>query len=79
MIFFGIAFVLYFLKLSGTSGLWKNSIYDKFVKGKSGVVACTCNPTTLEVEFRNGVGSIPVESNSPWIGGWIVRPPVIQH
>ena len=37
-----------------------------------GVVACTCNPATLEAEFRNGVGSIPVGVNSPSIGGWIV-------
>ena len=34
-----------------------------------GVVACTCNPTTLEAKFRNGVGLIPVEGNSPSIGG----------
>ena len=44
-----------------------------------GVVACTCNPATVEAEFRNGVGSIPVGGNSPSIGRWIVRPPVIQH
>ena len=37
-----------------------------------GVVACTCNPATLEAEFQNGVGSIPVGINSPSIGGWIV-------
>ena len=37
-----------------------------------GVVACTCNPATLEAKFLNGVGSIPVEGNSPLIGGWIV-------
>ena len=24
------------------------------------VVACTCNPASLQAEFRNGVGSIPV-------------------
>ena len=29
-----------------------------------GVVTCTCNPTTLETEFWNVVGSIPVGSNS---------------
>ena len=39
---------------------------------KPGVVACTCNPATLEAKFRNGVASIPVGSNSPWICGWIV-------
>ena len=39
---------------------------------RSGVVACTCNPATVEAEFRNGVGSIPVGGNSPSIGGWIV-------
>ena len=39
---------------------------------KPGVTACTCNPATLEVEFRNGMGSIPVGGNSPSIGGWIV-------
>ena len=37
-----------------------------------GVVACTCNPATLEAEFRNGMGSIPVGGNGPSIGGWIV-------
>ena len=36
------------------------------------VVACTCNPATLEAEFRNGVVSIPVGGNSPSIGEWIV-------
>ena len=43
-----------------------------FVGLLPGVVACTCNPATLEAEFRNGVGSIPVGGNSPSIGGWIV-------
>ena len=37
-----------------------------------GVVACTCNPATLEAEFRNGVSLIPVGSNSLLIGGWFV-------
>ena len=37
-----------------------------------GVVACTCNPATLEAKFRNSVSLIPVEGNSPSIGGWIV-------
>ena len=37
-----------------------------------GVVACTCNPATMEAEFRDGVGSIPVWGNGPSIGGWIV-------
>ena len=36
------------------------------------VVACTCNPVTLETEFRNGVGSTPVGGNSPSIGGWVL-------
>ena len=22
--------------------------------------ACTCNPDTIEAEFRNGVGSVPI-------------------
>ena len=44
----------------------------KKVKQRPGVVACTCNPATLEAEFRNGAGSIPVGGNSPSIGGWIV-------
>ena len=35
-----------------------------------GVVACICNPATLEAKFWNDVGSI---------SGWIVLPPVIQH
>ena len=46
---------------------------------RPGVVACTYIPATLEAKFRNGVGLIPVGGNSPSIGGWIVRPPVIQH
>ena len=37
-----------------------------------GVVECTCNPVTLEAEFRNGLGSIIVGGNTPSIGGWIV-------
>ena len=37
-----------------------------------GVVAYTCTPATLEAEFRNRVGSIPVGGNSPSIGEWIV-------
>ena len=37
-----------------------------------GAVACTCNPATLEAEFRNGVGSVQVEGNRPSISGWIV-------
>ena len=37
-----------------------------------GVVAGTCNPATLEIEFRNGVGSIPVVGNNPSTGEWTV-------
>ena len=37
-----------------------------------GVVACNCNPTTLEAEFRNSVRSIPVVGSSRLIGGWIM-------
>ena len=44
----------------------------------SGVVACTCNPATLDAEFRNGVGSISVGGNGLLIGGWTVWQPVIQ-
>ena len=44
-----------------------------------GEVAFTCNPATLEAEFQNSLGSIPVAGNSPSIGGWIVWPLVIQH
>ena len=43
---------------------------------------CTCNPASLEAELWNGVGGENwglVGGNSPLIGGWIVRPPVIQH
>ena len=36
------------------------------------VVACTCNPATLDAKFRNGVGLIPAVGSSPSIGGWIV-------
>ena len=42
------------------------------------VVACTCNPATLEAEFWSSVGSIAVGGNSLSIGGWIEWPPVIQ-
>ena len=39
---------------------------------KPGVLACTCNPVTLEVEFRNGVGSEPVGGFGPlMMDGWI--------
>ena len=46
-------------------------------------MACSgiaCNPATLEVKFRNGVGSIPDVGNSPSIGWWsvCVCVPVIQ-
>ena len=34
-----------------------------------GVVACTCNPATLEAEFWNGVSLLSVGGNSPLIGG----------
>ena len=37
-----------------------------------GVVACTCNPATLEAEFQKGVSSMPVEGESPSFGGWTV-------
>ena len=37
-------------------------------------MACTCNSSTSEAEFWNGVGSIPIGGNSPSIGGWIVSP-----
>ena len=36
-----------------------------------GCRACTCNLATLEAEFRNCVGSIPVGGNSPSMGEWI--------
>ena len=29
-----------------------------------GVVVCTCNPVTLETEFRKGVGLMPIGGNS---------------
>ena len=35
-------------------------------------VADTCNPASLEADFRNGVASVLVEDDSPLIGGWIV-------
>ena len=37
----------------------------------SGVMACNCNPATLEAEFRNSVGSVPVGDNSPSIDRWL--------
>ena len=45
----------------------------------SGVVACTCNPATVDAEFQNGMGSVLVLGDRPSIGGWIMWPPVIQH
>ena len=44
---------------------------------EQGVVACTCNSSTLEEEFRKGVYLLPVGSSSPSIGEWIIWPPVI--
>ena len=38
---------------------------------KSGLVAYICDPVTLDIEFRNGVGSAPVSGNNPSIGGWL--------
>ena len=38
------------------------------------VVACASNPATLETEFRNSVGLIPVGTNSRLVGKWIVLP-----
>ena len=63
--------------------LWQSkTLFEKFLKDstihgkgadpKPGVVACTCNPATLEAEFWNGMSSIPVGGNSPSIGWWIV-------
>ena len=49
-----------------------NATTNAFVTTLPGVVACTCNPGTLETEFRNSVGSIPVGGKIPLIGGWIV-------
>ena len=34
-------------------------ITGTILQGVIGVVACTCNPATLEVEFQKKVGSIP--------------------
>ena len=50
-----------------TSLLSASSICN--VQGHGHGVACTCNPATLDAEFRNGLGSIPVRGNSPSIGG----------
>ena len=36
-------------------------LLQKVGKGAHVVAACTCNPATLEAEFQDGVGSIPVE------------------
>ena len=35
----------------------------------SGVVACTCNPGTLEAEFQNDVISVLTGVNNPLISG----------
>ena len=42
-----------------------------------GVMACNCNPATLEVEFLNGEASIPFVVNSPSKVGGLCD--VIQH
>ena len=42
-----------------TRNLWFSSLPS--------VVACTYNSATLEAEFRNGVGSVPVGGNCPWV------------
>ena len=65
-------------KTGGANGGMMWSLVCTFLK-KPGVMTCYCNPATLETEFRNGVGSIPVGGNSPSIGGWIVWPPITQH
>ena len=64
---------------STASGFWLPFCFPsvenpkKFSKNvRIHVVACTCNSATLEAEFWNAVGSIPVGGNSPSIGGWIV-------
>ena len=33
------------------------------------VMTCTCNPATFEAKFGNGVGSVPVWSNS--LSRWV--------
>ena len=42
--------------------------YTRGVVACTCVVACTPNPATLEAEFLNCVGLIPVRGNSPPIG-----------
>ena len=39
-------------------GLYPAALSGLYIK--PGVVVCTCNPATLETEFRDGLGSIPV-------------------
>ena len=34
-----------------------------------GAVACICDTATFNVEFRKGVGSVPVGGNSLSVGG----------
>ena len=45
---------------------------EVLVTFEPGLVACACNSATLEAEFPNAVGSIPVGKNSPSKGGCIV-------
>ena len=68
-----------FERPSSKSCYWIFKIWSLKFKILPGVVACTCKSATLETEYWNGVGSIPVRGNSSSIGGWIVWPPVIQH
>lgn len=42
------------------------------------VATCTCNPSTLEAKFQNGVGLMPIGGNNSSIGGWIERTSSIQ-
>ena len=58
--------------ITGDCQLRPSSVPLIYITNWPGVVACTCNPATLEAEFRNGVVPIPVGSNSSSIGGWIV-------
>ena len=43
------------------------------------LVTYICSTFTLEGVFRNGVGSTPVGSNNPSVGGWILQHSIIQH
>ena len=63
----------------------KSNVHKTFRRrpGRLLSILCTFNlrpvSTVLQVEFRNGVGMVPIWGNSPSMEGWIVWEPLTQH